>query len=74
MSLDKLKEEAMKLASEARAKLAHALLASLEDLSAAEIERLWIDEAVRRNEEIDSGRVSLRSREEALKDAGVRLR
>lgn len=74
MSLDKLKEEAMKLASEARAELAHALLVSIEDLSAAEIERLWIDEAVRRNEEIDSGRVSLRSREEVLKDARVRLR
>jgi hypothetical protein len=73
MSLDKLKEEAMKLAPEARAKLAHALLTSLEDLSEAEIERLWLDEAVQRDEEIDAGGVSLRSRDEVLKDARSRL-
>ena len=73
MSLDKLKEEAMKLAPEARAKLAHALLTSLEDLSEAEIERLWLDEAVHRDEEIDAGKVSLRSRDEVLKDARSRL-
>ncbi len=74
MSLDDLKEEAMKLAPEARAKLARALLASLEDLSAAEIERLWVDEAVRRDEEIDAGKVSLRPQNEVLKDARSRLR
>ncbi|HEY9073764.1 MAG TPA: addiction module protein [Desulfobaccales bacterium] len=74
MSLEDLKDEAMKLAPEARAKLAHALLASLEDLSQAEIELLWIDEAQRRDEEIDSGRVSLRPANEVLKDARLRLR
>ena len=74
MSLDDLKEEAMKLAPEARAKLAHALLASLEDLSELEIERLWVDEAMRRDAEIDAGTVSLRPRDEVLKDARSRLR
>ena len=73
MSLDKIKEEAMKLAPEARAKLAHALLTSLEDLSEAEIERLWVDEAMRRDEEIAAGRVSMRQAEEVLKDARSRL-
>ncbi len=74
MSLEELQDEAMKLAPEARAKLAHALLASLEDLSAAEIELLWAAEARRRDDEIDGGRVSLRPADEVLKDARLRLR
>ncbi len=74
MGLDELKKEAMKLSPEARAKLARALLASLEDLSAAEIERLWVDEALRRDDEINAGQVSLRPRDEVLKDARSRLR
>ncbi len=74
MSLEELKNEAMKLAPEARARLAHALLASLEDLSEAEIEQLWLDEAHRRDTEIDSGRVPLRPADEVLKGARSRLR
>ncbi|MEW6326348.1 MAG: addiction module protein [Thermodesulfobacteriota bacterium] len=74
MSLEELKTEAMKLNPEARAKLAHALLESLEDLSEAEVERLWVEEAIRRDEEIDSGKVSLRQADEVLKDARSRLR
>ena len=67
MSLKELKAEAMKLAPEARAKLAHALLASLEDLSEAEIERLWLEEARRRDAEVDEGKMSLRPADEARK-------
>ena len=74
MSLEELKDEAMKLAPEARAKLAHALLASLEDLSEAEIELLWAAEALRRDDEIEAGQVSLRPADEVLKDARLRLR
>ena len=74
MSLEELKDEAMKLAPEARAKLAHALLASLENLSEAEIELLWAAEALRRDGEIEAGQVSLRSADEVLKDARLRLR
>ncbi|MFI5332052.1 MAG: addiction module protein [Desulfobaccales bacterium] len=74
MSLEELQDEAMKLAPEARAKLAHALLASLENLSDAEIELLWAAEARRRDDEIDTGQVSLRPAAEVLKDARLRLR
>ena len=74
MSLEELKDEAMKLAPEARAKLAHALLASLEDLSEAEIELLWAAEALRRDDEIEAGQVSLRPADEVLEDARLRLR
>jgi hypothetical protein len=55
MSIEELKAEALRLNTEARADLARALLASLDALSEAEIEKLWIDEAIRRDEELDSG-------------------
>ena len=55
MSVEELKEEALRLSPEARAYLARELLASLDAMSAAEIEKLWIDEAIRRDEELDSG-------------------
>jgi hypothetical protein len=54
MSVEELKAEALRLNTEARADLARALLASLDALSEAEIEKLWIDEAIRRDEELDS--------------------
>ncbi|MEI6450709.1 MAG: addiction module protein [Actinomycetes bacterium] len=41
----------------ARASLARELLASLDDLSAVEVEQLWLKEAVRRTEEMASGKV-----------------
>jgi len=73
MSLEELKAEAMKLSPESRAKLAHALLLSLDDLSEAEIEKLWLEEAIRRDDEIDAGKVKLRKSEEVFRDARARL-
>jgi hypothetical protein len=69
MSLDELKAEAMKLSPDARAQLAHALLLSLDELSEAEIEKLWLEEAIRRDEEIDTGKVKLRDAEEVFQEA-----
>jgi hypothetical protein len=40
-----------------RADLARELLVSLDDLSEPEVERLWLEEAVRRDEEMASGKV-----------------
>jgi len=74
MSLEKIKGEALKLAPKARAELARDLLASLEDLSEAEIEQLWVEEAMRRDEEIDAGRVELRTADEVLREARGRLK
>jgi hypothetical protein len=45
----------MRLAPEARAHLASQLIRSLDDLSDSEVERLWLEEAVRRDAELDSG-------------------
>ena len=47
MSVEELREEALRLTPEARAHLARELLASLDAMSEAEIEKLWIDEAIR---------------------------
>ncbi len=55
MSIEELKAEALRLSTEARADLARALLASLDTLSEAEFEKLWKDEAIHRDEELDSG-------------------
>lgn len=55
MSVDKLKAEALRLSPEARAYLAHELLTSLETMNEDEIEKLWIDEAIRRDKELDDG-------------------
>jgi hypothetical protein len=71
---EELKAEALRLAPEARAKLAHALLNSLEDMSESEIESLWIEEALRRDKEFDNGEVPMRRAEDVLRDARSRLR
>jgi len=58
MTIDELKREALRLDPSSRASLARDLLSSLDDLSEAEVERLWLEEAERRREEIESGEVT----------------
>ncbi|MBI4595546.1 MAG: addiction module protein [Candidatus Tectomicrobia bacterium] len=55
MGFEELKAEALKLAPEFRASLARELLGSLDALSEEEVEGLWIEEAIRRDDEIDRG-------------------
>ena len=55
MSIEELREEALRLGPAARADLARDLFASLDTMSEAELEKLWIDEAVRRDEELENG-------------------
>lgn len=57
MTLNELESEALKLDPKSRARLAESLLASLDDLSEAETEQRWLDEAERREREWDAGRV-----------------
>ena len=49
--------EALQLDPSTRASLARDLLVSLDDLSEAEVERLWLQEAERRLQEFREGRV-----------------
>jgi putative addiction module component (TIGR02574 family) len=57
MTIDELKREALRLDPSTRASLARELLVSLDDLSETEIEQLWLQEAVRRDEEMATGKV-----------------
>jgi hypothetical protein len=74
MTIDELKREALGLDPSGRAGLARELLESLDDLSEAEVERLWLAEAVRRHEEVASGAVQAIPLEEALSKARANLR
>lgn len=58
MSIEEVEREALKLAAGDRAKLAHQLVLSLSELNAREIESLWLEEARRRDQEMDEGRVA----------------
>ena len=73
MTTEQVENEALKLKPEARAELAEKLLRSLEDLSDEDIERLWAEEAVRRDAEVDSGKASMRNAEDVLRDARARI-
>jgi hypothetical protein len=73
MTLEELEAAVLKLSPNSRAKLAKKLLCSLEVLSDAEIERLWAEEALRRNEELDKGTASVRPAEDVIRDARAHL-
>jgi putative addiction module component (TIGR02574 family) len=57
MTLTELENEVLRLDPTSRARLAERLLGSLDALSKAEIEGLWLDEAERREREWDAGAV-----------------
>lgn len=69
MTVDELRREALALDHSTRARLARDLLNSLDDLSESEIEQLWLEEAVRRHEEVASGAVETVPLDEALAKA-----
>ncbi|MDO9269795.1 MAG: addiction module protein [Methylobacter sp.] len=69
-----IEHEALHLPVSDRAKLAHKLLLSLEDMSEPEIEQAWLDEAERRAAEIDQGLVQLIPAEEVSRKARALLR
>ncbi|OGV98115.1 MAG: addiction module antitoxin RelB [Nitrospinae bacterium RIFCSPLOWO2_02_39_17] len=74
MSFEELKAEALKMSPKSRAELAKELLVSLETLSDAEIEQLWIDEAIRRDDEIDRGVAQIRPADEVFNRARNRFK
>ncbi len=74
MSVDELKAEVLRLDPQTRAYLARELLARLDALSEAEIEKLWLDEALCRDEELDSGAARAYPADEVLDRARARRR
>ena len=73
MTLKELETEALRLNPASRARLAKKLLNSLDALSEAEVERLWVEEAERRNDQIERGVVEPRRAEDVILDARARL-
>lgn len=74
MSIDDIEAEALKLDPQVRARLAKRLLESLEALSEAENERLWADEAERRDAGWDATGTRGRPAADVLRDARAKLR
>jgi hypothetical protein len=72
MSTEELEAEALKLSPQERARLAGRLLESLEGLSDEENERVWAEEAARRDQSWD-GSVA-RHGSEVFRDARARLK
>jgi len=52
-----IEQAALQLQPEARAKLAHSLVESLSELTREQLVALWLDEAERRDDEMESGKV-----------------
>ena len=74
MSIEEIESEALKLGPNERARLAGTLLESLEELSRAENERLWAEEAERRDRDMDAHESSGIPAEEVFHDARSRLK
>lgn len=73
MSVEDVEAAALSLDPRDRAHLARRLLVSLESLSAEEIDRLWAEEAARRDEALDAGSLASRPAEQVFRDARARL-
>jgi putative addiction module component (TIGR02574 family) len=57
LTVESIERAALELEPEARAKLAHSLVESLGELTREQLEALWLDEAERRDAEMESGKV-----------------
>jgi hypothetical protein len=69
MSLKEIESEIKKLALKDRATLAKWIVESLDELSEAEIEALWVEEAEHRLDEMEGGQVIEIPAEEVLRRA-----
>jgi hypothetical protein len=69
MSLKEIEAEIKKLDLKERAELAKWLVEGLDELSEAEVEALWVEEAERRLDELEQGLVTEMPAEEALRRA-----
>jgi hypothetical protein len=73
LSIQELEEHVLKLDLEGRAALAEKLLRSLDDLTEAENEELWLAEAKRRHQQLLCGEVPARDGEAVLQRAAAEL-
>lgn len=69
LTIEQLEQEAMQLPASSRARLADKLVESLDSAEIDEIQKLWTAEALRRRDEVRSGRVKPIPGEEVLAEA-----
>jgi len=74
MRVDDIEALALQLDPKDRARLAEKLLASLETLSEQENDRLWAEEAERRDADWESARGGGRPAADVLRDARAKLK
>ena len=74
MNSETIRREALSLPVQERAELAAQLLSSLDTLSEHEIEQLWLEEALRRADEMDRGSTKRVSAEEVSSQARALLK
>jgi hypothetical protein len=74
MSIEEIEAEALRLDPKSRARLAEKLLESLEQLSEAENERIWAEEAARRDAEWEAKTGSARPAAEVFRIARAKLK
>jgi len=74
MTLIDIEAAALELDLPSRAHLAERLLRSIDNPSPAEIEALWIDEAIRRNEAIDAGRLGTKPAEQVFQELKAKFK
>lgn len=73
MTIEELKAELSRLNPKQRAEIASELIVSLDNLNEEEVERLWIDEAQRRDADFDNGTAHSIPADEVFSAARVRL-
>lgn len=74
MTVQHIKKEALKLDVTSRAKLASALLSSLDDLSESENEKLWAEESLSRHSDMIKGKVKSKPADLVFKNARTQLK
>jgi hypothetical protein len=73
MSVQDIEQAALSLNLQERARLAHRLLHSLDELSDEENEKLWLEVAERRVQELRSGQVKSIPTKDVLSDVRAKL-
>ncbi len=69
MTVKQIEKELLKLDTRSRAKLAEKLLHSLDNLTSAENEKLWAEEALRRHRELTGKKSKGKSAEKVFREA-----
>jgi putative addiction module component (TIGR02574 family) len=69
LTIDQLEQEAMRLSATSRAALAEKLVQSLDAVELDEVQKRWVAEALRRRDEVRSGRAKPIPGEQVLDEA-----